>query len=90
MRILRNNYNCNTFNKFKFFTPFTKSLSQKSARICLYPFHRVCYFAFSTIIKAHIMNQSEENIRQIDIISVVSEIIRKFERYNSSVETKNM
>lgn len=36
------------------------------------------------------MNQTEENIRQIDIISVVSEIIRKFERYNSSVETKNM
>lgn len=36
------------------------------------------------------MNQSDENLRQIDIISVVSEIIRKFERYNSSVETKNM
>lgn len=36
------------------------------------------------------MSNSEENIPQIDIISVVSEIIRKFERYNSSVETKNL
>lgn len=36
------------------------------------------------------MGSIEENVPQIDIISIVSEIIRKFERYNSSVETKNM
>jgi len=36
------------------------------------------------------MSNTEENIPQIDIISVLSEIIRKFERYNSSIETKSM
>lgn len=34
------------------------------------------------------MNTTEENIPQIDAISVVSDIIRKFERYNSA--EKNM
>lgn len=32
---------------------------------------------------------SELEPTQIDIVSVLSEIIRKFERYNSAVETKN-
>ena len=36
------------------------------------------------------MNQDQEIPNQIDIVSVLSEIIRKFERYNSAVETKNM
>ncbi|CAG9807221.1 unnamed protein product [Chironomus riparius] len=37
------------------------------------------------------MSNTEETIQQIDIISVLSEIIRKFERYNSSiVETKSI
>lgn len=34
------------------------------------------------------MNETEP-AHQIDIVSVLSEIIRKFERYNSAVETKN-
>jgi len=34
------------------------------------------------------MNQEPEIQTQIDIVSVLSEIIRKFERYNSAVETK--
>lgn len=36
------------------------------------------------------MSAAEETIPQIDVISVLSEIIRKFERYNSAVETKNL
>ncbi|XP_070498167.1 mediator of RNA polymerase II transcription subunit 9 [Chironomus tepperi] len=37
------------------------------------------------------MSNTEESIPQIDVISVLSEIIRKFERYNSSiVETKSI
>jgi hypothetical protein len=43
------------------------------------------FFSFS--IK---MNQEQEIPNQVDIVSVLSEIIRKFERYNSAVETKNM
>jgi len=35
------------------------------------------------------MNPEPESPTQIDIVSVLSEIIRKFERYNSAVETKN-
>lgn len=35
------------------------------------------------------MNPDPEIQNQIDIVSVLSEIIRKFERYNSAVETKN-
>lgn len=36
------------------------------------------------------MSTTEESVSQIDVISVLSEIIRKFERYNSAVETKNL
>lgn len=35
------------------------------------------------------MNAEPELPNQIDIVSVLSEIIRKFERYNSAVETKS-
>lgn len=35
------------------------------------------------------MNPAPECQYQIDIVSALSEIIRKFERYNSAIETKN-
>lgn len=35
------------------------------------------------------MNQEQDFQSPIDIVSVLSDIIRKFERYNSAVETKN-
>lgn len=33
--------------------------------------------------------EPEAQTQVVDIVSVLSEIIRKFERYNSAVETKN-